>query len=244
MLHSRGGLALLSLLFPIMVHAQEAEGAGPESRIARPYLYGSFVRVGGGITAPLFPSGSMHDWARGWQAAASWESTGGGRGGNVSRVALGFAGDFGRFPLDERQFIANFTSGGAQPTAATAPDATLVDVQATVRINFPAPVVTPSVLFALGYYNFHPSRVTFQSPDSTGVAGFRSRSGASLSIGFGLDRQIAGPAGVFLEGTYLLGATSFGFVAANSRCGTTSCDVFDNTYIGTLRSGLRFRVGR
>ena len=243
MSHWRNKLALLACLLPAVVVAQEPD-AGPTSPLARPYLYGSFVRVGGGITTPLFPSGSMHDWARGWQTAVSWESTGSSRGGDVSRVAVGFAGDFGRFPLDQAQFIANYPSGGARPTAATAPDATLIDVQATARINIPAPVVTPSVLFALGYYNFHPSNVTFQSPDSTGVARYRSRSGASVAIGFGLDRQLAGPAGVFVEGTYLLGATRFGFVAANSRCGTSSCDIFNNTYIGALRSGLRFRVGR
>lgn len=238
---SRCTLALLLLLVPAALVSQES-GRHLDDAGVPPYV-GSFVRVGGGITTPLFASGSMRNWSRGWMAAVAWESTGAARERN--RVAIGLAADVGRFPLDQGTFIAAYqtdTTGG-RATTASAPDATLFDVQGTVRINIPSPVVTPSVLIALGYYNFRPSAITFQTPDSTGTARFRSRSGASLSIGLGVDRTLMGPAGLFLEGSYLLGASRFGFVAANGRCGYGACDIYRNTYIATIRSGLRIRIG-
>jgi hypothetical protein len=107
----------------------------------------------------------------------------------------------------------------------------------------------PSILFGFGYINFHPSKIHYSTAATAdATTSQQQKSGAVISIGAGLDRQLFDRYALFGEGTYGYGFTSLGAGFANPRgtCAASNngCDVLKNIALGTLRGGLRVHVGR
>jgi hypothetical protein len=69
-----------------------------------------------------------------------------------------------------------------------------------------------------------------------------------FTVGAGIEKNIFDRYGVFGEALYVYGYTSYGsgFATPGGVCATAGCDAFrnGNTTIGTIRGGLRVRVGR
>ncbi len=194
------------------------------------------------------PSGTLRDWDHGTGFALSWENWES-VGGGSPRAGFGIAADYAQLPLDERQFISTFQTGqGARASSATATSTKVWTIATDLRLRIPMPVIMPTVNFGFGIIDFHPSSVHYVATDGTsGTAAQKGRTGAELSIGAGIDRQIAGPVAAYVEALYRYGFTSVGegIAAPGSAClQAGGCDALRNTSFGLIRGGLRVRVDR
>ncbi|HTE46816.1 MAG TPA: hypothetical protein VK636_16305, partial [Gemmatimonadaceae bacterium] len=164
----------------------------------------------------------------------------------VGLVGYGFGVDYARLPLNESNFLVDFQSPqGGKATAVTGSAAQLFVVSTSLRIRIPSPVVAPSITLGLGFLNFRPSSVSYVAPTGNGSAKQESRSGAELSLTGGLDRQLVGRFALYGEAQYSYGFTSLARLATpGGNCSANGCDVLKNTTIGTVRGGLRVRLGR
>ena len=109
------------------------------------------------------------------------------------------------------------------------------------------PVVMPSLLIGFGFINWAPGEIHYVSTTGSGNVKQSHRSGAELSIGGALDRQLWDRYAAYVEAQYVYGYTSYGqgFATPGGVCASHSgCDVLKNTTIATLRGGLRIRMGR
>lgn len=209
---------------------------------------GDYLRVSVGATSPIHPQGSLRDWSRGQSYALNWENWGASSGG-VDMVAFGASIGYTLLPLDEAEFIRNFTPTlvTGQTASATASRAGVFELTTNARIRIPAPYIMPSVLIGFGFMNWHPGTIHYTTTTGDAAdAKQQSRSGAELSIGGGLDKHIYDRFGIFAEALYTYGFTSFGqgLATPTGVCSNNGCDALKNTSIGTIRGGLRVRIGQ
>ncbi|HVX38329.1 MAG TPA: hypothetical protein VHB25_02055 [Gemmatimonadaceae bacterium] len=239
----RGSMRLRSCASLVLALA-----AVPAALRAQEISAGNYVRASAGITTPVNPTGTLRDWKRGTGFALSWENWES-MGGGAPRAGFGIAFDYAQLPLDEQQFVATFKTGqGLHATSASANKTSVWTIATDFRLRIPTPLVMPTINFGFGIIDFHPSTVQYVATDGTqGSAEQKGRTGAELSIGGGIDRQIAGRVAVYAEALYRYGFTSVGegIAAPGSAClNSGGCDALKNTSFGTIRGGLRIKVDR
>lgn len=222
-----------------------AQSTGGSSGDALPP--GDYLRVSGGAAIPVSAQGSLRDWNSGTGIAVSWESWQAGPTG-VSRAGFALTAAYNLLPLDEERFVSSFVdpTTGQQALSATASRAGILEVTTNVKIRIPSPVVTPMVDIGLGLIDWHPGTIHYTAGSSTGTARQLHRTGLEFSIGGGIDRTIVDRVAVFGEAMYVFGYTSYGggYTSPGGVCTTGNCDALHNTTIGTIRGGLRARIGR
>jgi len=225
--------------------AAYAQSTGGASDDALPP--GDYVRVSGGAAIPVGAQGSLRDWDRGTGFAVAYESWQAGPTG-VSRAGFALTAAYNLLPLDEERFVSTFVdpTTGQPAHAASASRAGILEVTTNVKIRIPAPVVTPMVNIGLGLIDWHPGTIHYTAGAITGTARQLHRTGLEFSIGGGIDRTIVDRIAVFGEAMYVFGYTSYGggYTSPGGVCTTGSCDALRNTTIGTIRGGLRARIGR
>jgi hypothetical protein len=219
--------------------------AQSDDRYAAGLTAGDYIRVSAGSTSPVNPQGSIRDWSRGTTANVSWENWQPGGATNVGRVGVSLGVSYSLLPLNESQFLADFTPlTGGTATSATASKAGLLEINTGLRVRIPAPLVMPTIDFGIGFINWRPDAVSYTGTTGAGTTNQRHRSGAELSIGGGLERHLVDRFGVFAEALYVYGLTSLGQSAATPGgvCATNGCDVLKNTSVATIRGGLSVRI--
>lgn len=222
-------------------HAQDV-GSG-----AQGLLPGDYIRVSGGAAVPIGAKGSLRDWDRGTGFAVGYESWPAGPSG-LGRAGFAITAAYNLLPLDEAQFVSTFVdpTSGQQASAATASRAGILEVTTNLKIRISTPLVTPMLNFGLGLLDWHPGTIHYTAGSSTGTARQLHRTGLELAIGGGVDRTIVDRFAVFGEAMYVFGYTSYGggYTSPGGVCTTSGCDALRNTTIGTVRAGLRARIGR
>jgi hypothetical protein len=205
---------------------------------------GDYLRLSGGVTTPVNPQGSLKDWSQGTAINVGWENWQNG-GTGVGRLGIAINASYSFLPLDEKQFLSEFIPiTGARPTSATASDAGVLEIATTLRFRIPSPLIMPTINVGIGFMNWRPADIQYNSSTGGGTAKQRHRSGPELTIGGGLERNIVDRYGLFAEAQYAYGFTSIGQGGATpgGLCATSSCDILKNTSITTLRGGLSVRI--
>jgi hypothetical protein len=243
MMRSRPLVCLLATLALTRVsYAQDAGGAGEQG--LEP---GEYIRVSGGVATPIAARGSLQDWDRGAGFAAAWESWSAGPTG-LGRAGFAITAVYNLLPLDEQRFVSTFIdpTTGQQATSATASRAGILEVTTNAKIRISMPLVTPMVNIGLGLLDWHPGTIRYTAGTATGTARQLHRTGLELTIGGGIDRTIVDRYAIFGEAMYVFGYTSYGggYTSPGGVCTTSGCDALRNTTIGTIRAGLRARIGR
>jgi len=245
----RHGIALFALLatFPSFVRAQDRSASS--DRWSDGLIAGDYVRVAAGAVSPINPQGSLRDWDRGTAYSLAWENWQSGAGG-VGRVGFGIGVNYGLMPLNEKQFLSEFiTPQGSPATSATSSSASLIEIETSIRLRIPTPFIMPSLSLGFGYINFHPSTIQYTSIGGSAATSEQRRYGGEFTIGGALDKHVVDRFAVFGEASYTYGFTSLGgqgIARPGGTCATSSngCDPLKNTTLGTIRGGLRVRVGR
>lgn len=231
-----------TLLFAVRpADAQVRGDEGPGGGLSA----GDYLRVAAGVTTPINPQGSLADWKQGVSAAVEWENWSQG-GAGVSRVGFGLAAAYARLPLDREHFIANFTPiAGGKATNASSSGAGILEITSKVRLRIPAPLIMPALTFGFGFINWAPGTVKYTSTATTGESTVKQthRSGAELSFGGSVDRQVYDRWAVYAEAAYVFGYTSYGRYATPTGVCAAGCDPLKNTTVGALRAGVRMRAG-
>jgi hypothetical protein len=235
-----GALSLLLLATPRHVGAQDR----PADQGTSGMQPGDYLRFGAGTTIPVNPQGSLRDWKAGPGVNVAYENWQPGGNGGPGRVGFGLGVGYSRLVLKEDQFANDFTpTSGALANASG--HAGILEITSNLRIRIPAPLVMPAVTIGLGFINWSPGQIHYETTTSaTGSVKQSSRSGAELALGGSIDREIYDRFAAYVEAAYVYGYTSYGagFGTPTSIC--TSCDPLKNTTVVTLRGGLRARIGR
>src|SRR5262249_19581623 len=134
-----------------------------------------------------------------------------------------------------------------KPITASAKKAGAFQLGVSIRYRIPAPYIMPWISLGLGFIDWHPGQITYTTATTTTsqTAKQEHRSGGAVSVGAGLDKHIYDRFGVFVQGIYTYGYTSFGqgLAGSGSTCLQTSCDLLKNIPFGQLGGGLRVRIG-
>jgi hypothetical protein len=205
---------------------------------------GDYVRVSAGVTTPVNPQGGFRDWKAGTGFAVAYENWQPGDVG-VSRLGLSLGFSYSALPLDEAQFVADFSPlSGGKATSASAGNGSLFELNTGLRIRIPAPLLVPTVRFSLGYIGWRPQKITYTAASGDGTTRQQTRNGAELSIGAGLERHFAQRFGIFGEADYVYGFTSLGQSSATPGgiCASNGCDVLKNTSVTTIRGGVSVKL--
>ena len=228
-----------------VVSTARAQASGDP--LASGLVAGDYLRIGGGITSPVNAQGSLKDWSTGPGFSIAYENWASG-GNGVGRVGFGVGAAYSFLPFKDDVFINGFIpANGVTTRSATASSAGILEITSNLRIRFPMPVVMPSVNVGFGFINWAPGTIHYVASDnSTGTVKQSHRSGAELSIGAGLDRQLWDRYALYVDGAYVYGYTSYGqgFATPGGVCASTGCDPLKNTTVATLRGGLRVRLGQ
>jgi hypothetical protein len=236
--------AVLCLAFSQRGVAQ-TETAGDPS--AGGLVSGDYIRVSAGLAHPLDAQGSLRDWKPGESFGLSYENWMPGNGGNgVGQFGFGIGLVYNALPFDSQTFMADFipASGGAI-TSASASHARVLEITSTIRYRFPMPVIAPAINVGFGFLNWAPSKISYVTAEGTTTAQQQHRSGFEVSVGGSVDRQLYDRFALFGEAAYVYGFTRYGaFTTPNGSCARNNCDVLKNTTLGTIRGGLRVRMGR
>lgn len=231
-----------ALAVPRFAHAQDA--GGPSVQGLQP---GDYVRVSGGAAIPINAQGSLRDWDRGTGFSLAWENWSSGPSG-LGRAGFALTAAYNLLPLDDGRFMSTFVdpTTGEKPQSVDASRAGILEVTTNVKIRIPSPLVAPMVNIGLGLLDWHPGTIRYVTASTHGTARQQHRTGLELAIGGGVDRTIVDRYALFGEATYVFGYTSYGggFTSPGGVCTTSGCDALRNTTIGTIRGGLRVRVGR
>ena len=233
--------ALLGSLAPATVVTQQATDP-----LADGLVPGNYIRVGVSSVTPVSPQGSLKDWNRGVGFGVTYENWDQGRSG-VGRIGYGFMLDYALLPFNEDQFLKDFTPLNGTAVSASANRAGVFQAGVNLRIRIPAPYIMPSVFLQLGFLNWHPGQITYTTTTfaTPQTAKQESRSGGLIAIGGSLDKHVYDRFAIFGEALYTYAYTSFGqgLGASGSQCVTSNCDLLKNTSLGSIRGGLRVRVG-
>jgi hypothetical protein len=245
----RPGLAIgLIAVLATMPSLVDAQDRAPQSdRMTDGLVAGDYLRLVGGVLSPVNPQGSLADWDRGTTYGVVWENWQSGAGG-VGRVGFGIGVNYGLLPLNEQHFLGDFlTPQGARATSASASNASLLEIETSVRLRIPAPYIMPTFSLAFGYINFRPSTIQYSAPSGSSTTAEQRRYGGEFTIGAGLDKHVIDRFADFGEASYTYGFTSLGqgLARPGGTCATSSngCDPLKNTTLGTIRGGLRVHIG-
>jgi hypothetical protein len=227
--------------------ARAQDRAGSEGSSSDGLIPGDYLRISGGMTTPVNAQGTLRDWGRGQSMHVVWETWGAGPSG-VDIVSFGLGAGYSLLPFKSDVFVHDFkpTLVTGNTTSATASKAGVLEITTSFRVRIPAPYIMPHISVGLGFMNWHPATIHYTTDTGESAdAKQQSRSGAEVSIGGGLDKQIYDRYGLFAEAIYAYGLTSFGQgLATPGNCATTACNALKNTSIGTIQAGLRVRIGR
>jgi hypothetical protein len=197
--------------------------------------------------SPLGGSGSLKDWKRGYGFGVLYENWDTGRNG-VGRIGYGFMLDYSLLPFDDQHFVSEFISPFGPISSASAKRTGVLQGGLNIRWRIPAPYIMPSLSFGVGFLDWRPGEITYKpiGTTTTQTAKQQHRAGGLLSAGAALDKHIYDRFGIFGEAAYTYGFTSFGqgLAGSGSACLTSGCDLLKNTPLGTIRGGLRVRLGR
>jgi hypothetical protein len=225
----------------MMAHLAHAQGTD----LAGGLRAGDYLRLSAGASVPVNPQGSLKDWSSGTVFNVGWENWQSGGSTGVGRLGVALNLSYSVLPLDEKQFLSDFTPiSGVRPTSATASSAGVFELATNLRFRIPTPFIMPTINLGIGFMNWRPATIDFDGPTGHGQAKQRHRSGAELTIGGGLERNIFDRYGLFGEAAYAYGFTSIGQGAATpgGLCATGNCDILKNTSIATFRGGLSVRI--
>jgi hypothetical protein len=241
-------VAILSVIAPRAVVAQGGSDEMPSNPWNDGLIPGNYVRLSSGSATPVSPHAALRYWDRGTTYYASWENWDTGPSG-VGRVGFSINGSYSTLPLNTPLFLANFTpANGGTVTSATAARAGILEVTSGIRLRFPLPYVMPNVSVGLGLIDWQPGSIKYESTSGSGSAKQQHRVSGEFTIGAGVDKNLFDRYALFGEALYVYGYTSYGsgFATPGGVCNTNGCDAFrnGNTTIGTIRGGLRVRVGR
>ena len=236
---------VLFLAAIVLARTSHAQDAGGQS--AQGLQPGSYVRVSGGAAMPIAAQGSLRDWDSGSGFAVAWESWPAGPRG-VGLAGFAITGAYNLLPFDEQRFISVFKDPvtGQVAQSVSASRAGILEITTNVKIRIPSPLVTPMVNIGLGLLDWHPGTIRYTVGNSTGTTHQEHRTGFEFTVGGGIDRTIVDRFGVFGEAMYVFGYTSYGggYTSPGGVCSSNNCDALRNTTLGTIRGGLRVRVGR
>jgi hypothetical protein len=159
----------------------------------------------------------------------------------VGRVGFGITGTYSFLPFKADVFETEFSNTARN---ASASHAGILEIISNARIRFPSPVVSPAVIIGFGFINWAPGKINFIDGNQQVSVTQEHRSGAELTIGASLDRQLWDRYAAYVEGSYVYGYTSYGrgFTTPGGVCTNSGCDPLKNTTVTTLRGGLRVRL--
>jgi hypothetical protein len=241
--------ALIALLAP---RAMLSQGGGPDEIPSNPWndglLPGNYVRMSAGSATPVSPHAALRYWDRGTTYYVAWENWDTGSSG-VSLVGFSINASYSALPLNAPLFLSTFTPvNGGTVTSATASRAGILEVTSGIRVRLPLPYIMPNFSVGLGLIDWEPGSIKYESTNGSGSAKQQHRVSGEFTVGAGIEKNIFDRYGVFGEALYVYGYTSYGsgFATPGGVCATAGCDAFrnGNTTIGTIRGGLRVRVGR
>jgi hypothetical protein len=243
----RLALGLLAALVSLSSVSRAQDRPAESDRLTDGLLPGDYLRLSGGIMAPVNAQGSLRDWDRGTVYGLVWENWQSGSGG-VGRVGYGIGVNYGLLPLNEQQFLSEFlTPQGTRATSASASNASVLEIETSLRVRIPAPCIMPSLMLAFGYINYRPSTITYSAAGTTSSTAEQRRYGGEFTIGGGLDKRIVDRLAIYGEATYTYGFTGLGqgIARPGGTCATSSngCDPLKNTSLGMIRGGLRVHIG-
>lgn len=207
---------------------------------------GDYLRVAGGVTSPVNPQGSLRNWGTGTNVAVSYENWQAGSNG-LGHVGFGLTAAYSFLPLKDQTFVAGFTPvTGGTTQSASASRAGILEITSNLRFRIPAPLVMPAVTVGFGFINWAPGEIHYVATSGSGSVKQSHRSGAELSVGGSLDRQVWDRYALFAEASYVYGYTSYGqgFATPGGVCSSSGCDPLKNTTVAVLRGGLRVRMGQ
>lgn len=237
--------SLAALSVPHRVVAQEGEPSNPWNDGLIP---GNYVRVSAGTTQPVSPHAALRLWKSGTAVAVGWENWDTGASG-VGRVGFSINAAYSVLKLDQGKFLDAFTTPtGGKATAVSSASAGVLEVTSGIRLRLPLPYVMPNLSIGLGLIDWTPGRIQYEATTGPGSVRQQQRVSGEFTLGAGIDKHIVDRYSVFAEALYVYGYTSYGSGFANPGgvCSTAGCDAFrnGNTTLGTVRGGLRVRVGR
>jgi hypothetical protein len=207
---------------------------------------GGYVRVSGGVVTPVNPGGSLREWDAGYTLNVMWENWENNDRGNLSLFGFGLYADLSLLPFDETQFIKDFTGGpNGAVTSATAGRARVFQFGVNTRFRIPAPYFTPSISVGFGFLDWRPATISYVAVGGSGTAKQQNRQGGVLTLIGGVDKHVFDRVSIFGEAAYAYAYTSFGqgLGATGSACIAANCDLLRNMPFGTIRGGLKVRVG-
>ena len=246
-MHARSVVAALVLVVTAAVSPAAARAQAPTDPLADGLVPGDYIRVGVSSVSPIGGGGSLKDWRRGIGFGVLYENWDTGNTG-VGRVGYGFMLDYSLLPFDSEHFVSEFVSPFGPISSATAKRTGVLQGGLNIRIRIPAPYIMPSVSFGVGFLDWRPGEITYQpiGTTTTQTAKQQHRAGGLLSATAALDKHIYDRFGIFGEAGYTYGFTSFGqgLAGSGSACLTSGCDLLKNTPLGSIRGGLRVRLGR
>lgn len=249
--------ALQSLVFaalvvgfavPRVVAAQGGGDGDPKNPWNDGLTPGNYLRVGFGSATPVSAHAALAYWDKGQTYSLGWENWDTGASG-VGRVGFSINAAYSLLPLNEQLFVTNFqTPAGASATSASASHAGVLEVTSGIRLRMPLPYVMPNFSVGLGLIDWQPGAINYESTGGSGKAQQQHRVSGEFTLGAGIDKNVIDGFAVFAEALYVYGYTSYGsgFATPGGVCNTAGCDAFrnGNTTLGTIRGGLRVRVGR
>src|SRR5215208_6195883 len=137
------------LTLATLAHAARAQGS---DRFSGGLTPGDYVRVGVGRTSPVNPQGSFREWGKGTGFNVAWQNWLPSGTTGVGRLGVSIGGGYSFLPLDEPQFLADFTPlSGGKATAASASKGGLLEISTGLNIRIPAPLVVPVINFGIGF---------------------------------------------------------------------------------------------
>jgi len=242
-LRNASALPVAALLLVLSAAAAQAQSGASGNTLG----FGDDIRVSGQATSFLFAKGLYSNYQVGYGGAFSMESWNGGRGS--VKLAAGFGGGVSRLSLNESQFLSTFQPLGGGTATGASGSAWLYELGATLRMLLPNYFVTPTIVAGIGFFDFAPGKVNYQSSSGNGTARPLSGSGPELNGGLALDRAITDRAAIFGEASVGLGydsRTSYGGGLITVRsCSATTCGTLDHqkwVTLGHIRGGLRFTM--
>ena len=206
---------------------------------------GGYVRASGGLVTPVSAGGSLREWNAGWTFNVMWENWENNDRGTLSLFGFGLYADFSSLPFDSGQFIKDFTSPNGAVTSATAGRGRVIQFGVNTRFRIPAPYFTPSISLGFGFLDWHPGTIDYVAVGGSGTAKQQNRQGGVLTLIGGVDKHIYDRVSIFGEAAYAYAYTSFGqgLGATGGACIQANCDLLRNMPFGTIRGGLKVRVG-
>jgi len=235
----------LALALSSLVAASVAPAQTP-SPMTDGMVAGGYVRVSGGVITPVNAGGSLREWNAGTTFNVMWENWQNNDRGTLSLFGFGLYADVSFLPFNETQFIKDFTGGpNGAVTSATASNARVIQFGVNTRFRFPAPYITPSISLGFGFLDWHPATINYQAVGGSASTKQQSRQGGVVTLIGGVDKHVFDRVSIFGEAAYAYAYTSFGqgLGATGSACIAANCDLLKNMPFGTIRGGLKVRVG-